>query len=109
MALITVVRSLNPWLARFDAHPGDFAIDRAIFNPGGPLLADELRFLLCRPLPDAGESNGWMMTSLAQGDLEQVERFTRPSSSFARPWLELHSSRPEPPALPGRRRWRRRA
>jgi hypothetical protein len=109
MALILVVRSLNPWLQRFGAYPGDFVIDRAMFRSGPPLPHDELRYLLYRPLPDAAETSGWVLDGIASDDLVQVDRLTRPASSYARPVLELLPSPPQQPDLPARRRWGQRA
>jgi hypothetical protein len=110
MALILVVRSLNPWLQRFGAQPGDFLVDRAI-GSGDPLPTDELRYILCRSLPPGAESTGWVLGGIADGELEAVERL-RPSSalpsSSSHPWLQLLPSQPEQPARSSRR-WRRRA
>jgi hypothetical protein len=110
MPLILVVRSLNPWLNRFGVQPGDYIVDRAI-GRGDPLPTDEVRYLLCRSLPASGESTGWVLGGIADGDLEAVEGVMPSSdlpSSASHPWLQLLSSPPERPAQT-RRRWRRQA
>lgn len=100
MALITVVRNLNPWIARNRLLPNDFILDRAMFRKG-VLPEHELRYIGVIPLPDAGEATGWVLRSLTDGDLEEVAAMTRHAGAFpSEPWLRCESGVSVPPPSP---------